>query len=146
MTGDDCLRPLPLISSADSIDLRRWSSPNALQRIVTGFAEELRHACLLQNELVAIDRKFAPRFPLPFFQRFNPIVKSIDCDAALTIMKCGEQLRQGCDRILDGASENTRMQIHLWAGNFNLEGGHPPQAVTQRRHTLLNHSGDRKSV
>src|SRR4029453_19519786 len=109
MTGDDCFCPLPLISSTDSIDLRLWSNPDALQRIVAGFAEKFRHTCFLQNQFVAIDWKFAPRFPLPFFQRFNPIIESGDCHAAFTIMKRGEQLRKRRDWILDGASKNTGM-------------------------------------
>src|SRR4029077_20726208 len=93
MTGDDCLCPLPLISSADSIDLGCWSGPDALERIVTGFAEEFGHACFLEDQFVAIDWKFAPCFALPILQRFNAIVEARDCHAAFAIMKRGEQLR-----------------------------------------------------
>src|SRR5206468_1538929 len=53
MTGDDCLCPLPLISSADSIDFGCWSSPDALERIVTGFAEKFGDSCFLQDQFVA---------------------------------------------------------------------------------------------
>src|SRR6267378_3053091 len=93
MTGDDCLCPLPLISSADSIDLGCWSGPDALERIVTGFAEKFGHACFIEDQFVAIDWKFAPRFALPILQGFNTIVEPSDCDAAFAIMKRGEQLR-----------------------------------------------------
>src|SRR6266576_1314666 len=113
MTRDDCLRSLPLISSTDSVDLGSGTRPDTLQRIVAGFAEELRHACFLEDQFVAIDWKFAPRFALPFFQRLHAVIESGDCHAAVTIVKCGEQLRQRGDWILDSASKNAGMQIHL---------------------------------
>src|SRR5947199_9655702 len=141
MTGDDCLCPLPLISSADSIDFGCWSSPDALERIVTGFAEKFGDSCLLQGQFVAIDWKFAPRSALPILQRLNPIIESRDCHATFPIVKCGEHLRQRRDWILDGASKNAGMQVHLRPSYLYLKGGHPAQAVTQRRHTFLNHSG-----
>src|SRR5258708_37936898 len=87
MTGDDCLCPLPLISSADSIDLGCWSGPDALERIVTGFSEEVGPACFLEAQFVAIDWKFSPRFRLPFFHRLNPITESGRRHAAFTIME-----------------------------------------------------------
>src|SRR3984893_17243644 len=93
MTGDDGLCPLSLISSADSVDLGCWSSPDALQRIVTGFAEKFGDACFLEDQFVALDWKFAPRFALPILQRFNTIIEARDCQPAFAIMKCGEQLR-----------------------------------------------------
>src|SRR6266567_6597113 len=120
MTGDDCFCPLPLISSTDSINLGSRSSPDALERIVAGFAEKLGHACFLQDQFVAIDWKVSPRVPLPFFQRLNPIIESGDCHAAFTIVKCGEQLRQRRDWILNGAPKNTGMQVHLRPSDFDL--------------------------
>src|SRR5207237_9726247 len=64
MTGDDCLCPLSLISSADSIDLGCWSSPDALERIVTALAKKFGDACFLEAQFVAIDRRFVSRFAL----------------------------------------------------------------------------------
>src|SRR5437762_8060202 len=93
VTGDDCLGPLPRISSADSIDLGRRSSPDALWRIVTGFTKKFGHACFLESQFVAIDWKLAPCFALPILQGFNPIVEARDCHATFAIMKRGEQLR-----------------------------------------------------
>src|ERR1700757_630647 len=124
MTCDDCLCTLPLISSTNSIDLGGWPSPDALERIVTSFAEEFRHACFLQDQFVAIDWKFSPRFPLPFFERLNPIIESGDCHATFPIVECGQQLRQRGDWILDRASKNSGMQIHLRPGDLHLERGH----------------------
>src|SRR5213596_146684 len=140
MTGDDCLCPLPLISSADSIDLGCWSSPDALERIVTTLAKKFGDACFLEDQFVAIDWKFAPRFALPFFQRLHPVIESRDCHAAFTIVKCGEQLRQRGDWILDSASKNAGMQIHLRPSNLDLEGGHSTQTIAECWYASLNHS------
>ena len=132
---------MPLISSADSIDLGCWSSPDALERIVTGFAEQFRHACFLQDQFVAIDWKLAPCFALPSLQRLNAIIKPIDCHTAFAIMKRGEQLRERGDWIGDGTSKNTGMQIHLRTGHFDLESGYSTQPVAQCWHAALDHSG-----
>src|SRR4029077_5636830 len=141
MTGDDCLCPLPLISSSDSIDLGCWSSPDAFERIVTGFTEKFGDACFLEDQFVAIDWKFVPRFALPILQRFNPIIEACDGHAAFAIMKRGEQLRERGDWIGDGASKNTGMQVHLRSGHFDFESGYPTQAIAQRWHAALDHSG-----
>src|SRR2546430_4145937 len=87
MTGDDCLCPLSLISSADSIDLGCWSSPDALERIVTALAKKFGDACFLEDQFVAIDWKFAPRFALPILQWFNAIIEARDGHAAFAIME-----------------------------------------------------------
>src|SRR5260370_35245229 len=86
MTGDDCFRPLPLISSTDSIDLGCWSGPDALERIVTVFAEEFGHACFLEVKFFAIDWKFSPHFPLLFSQRLEPNIVSGDVTAAFELV------------------------------------------------------------
>src|SRR5206468_12275330 len=88
MTGDDCLCPLPLISSADSIDLGCWSGPDAFERVVTGFAKEFGHACFLEKQFVAIDWKLAPCFEFPILQRRNAVIESGDCHATFAIVKC----------------------------------------------------------
>src|SRR5215467_14989965 len=59
----------------------------------------------------------------------------------LTIVKCGEQLRQGRDWILDSAAKNTGMQIHLWTRHFDFHCGYSTQSVTQRWHPARDHSG-----
>src|SRR5438477_10317552 len=82
MTGDDCLCPLSLISSADSIDLGCWSSPDALERIVTTLAKKFRDACFLEDQFVAIDWKFSPCFSLPILLMFNAILDARDCYVA----------------------------------------------------------------
>src|SRR5204863_90181 len=78
MTGDHSLCPLPLITSADSVDLGCRSRPDAFERIVTGFAEKLGHACFFANQFVAIEWKFAPRLTLPIFQRLYAIIEPCD--------------------------------------------------------------------
>src|SRR6266513_1968381 len=78
MTGDDCLRSLPLISSTDSVDLGSGTRPDTLQR---------------------------------------------------------------GDWILDRASKNAGMQIHLRPSNLDLEGGHSTQTIAECWHPSLNHSG-----
>ena len=90
MTGDHGLCPFALITAADSIDLGRRSRPDALNRIVAGFAEKFGHARFFQNELVSIHRKFAPCFALPILQRLHAIIESCDCHTTLAIMKCGQ--------------------------------------------------------
>src|SRR4029453_12429944 len=97
VTRDHGLCAFALIAATDSIDLSCWSSPDALERIVTGFAEKFGHACFLEDQFVAIDWKFAPRFALPILQGFNPIVEARDCHLAFAIMKCGEELRERGD-------------------------------------------------
>src|SRR4029077_19377077 len=111
MTRNDCLRPLPLISSADSIDLGSRTRPDTLQRIVASLAEEFRHSCFIANQFVAIDWKFTPCFALPILKRLNAIIEPCDGHTAFTIMERGQQLGQRRDRILDGASKNAGMQI-----------------------------------
>src|SRR5437764_14506330 len=110
MTGDDCLCPLPLISSADSIDFGCWSSPDALERIVTGFAEKFGDSCFLQVQFVAIDWMFAPRFALPILQRLNRIIESRDCHPTFAIVKCGERLRHRRDGVWADAPDNAGLQ------------------------------------
>src|SRR5438309_11846799 len=106
MAGNDSFCPLPLITAADSIDLGRWTCPNTLHRIVTGFAEKFRRARFLENQLVAIDWKFAPRFTLPIFEWLDAIVESRDSHATLAIVKWSEQLRESADRIGDRPAED----------------------------------------
>src|SRR6266480_2231441 len=65
VTGNHSLCAFALVTAADSIDLRGGTRPDALERIVTGFAEQFRHARFLQNQFVAIDRELAPCFALP---------------------------------------------------------------------------------
>src|SRR5947207_12428991 len=123
MTGDDCLCPSPLISSADSIDFGCWSSPDALERIVTGFAEKFGDSCFLQDQFVAIDWKFAPRFALPILQRLNPIIESRDGHATFRTGNVGELLRKRGVWIWAGAPKNAGMQVHFGPVAFNLKGG-----------------------
>src|SRR5215216_4486541 len=49
MTCDHGLGPLPLITAADPVYLRRGPCPNSLDRIVTSFAEEFGGAGFLTN-------------------------------------------------------------------------------------------------
>src|SRR5437588_8126151 len=130
VTGNHRLGPLPLIAAADSVDLGGRPCPNTLHRIVTGFAEKFRRARFLENQLVAIDWKFAPRFTLPIFEWLDAIVESRDSHATLAIVKCSEQLREGGDRIRDGPAEDSGVQIHLRPSYFDFESGHPTQAIT----------------
>src|SRR5207248_8644297 len=99
MTRNDSLCPFPLITAADSVDLGRWTCPDTLHRIVTGFAEKFRRACFLKDQLVPIDWKLTPRFAFPILERLHAIVKAGDGHATFAIVKCGEQLRERGDRI-----------------------------------------------
>src|SRR5436190_14675728 len=113
MTGDHRLSPLPLITAADSVDLGSRPRPDPLHRIVPRFAEKLRHACFLENQFVAIDRKLPPCFALPIFQRLHAIVKSRDGHTTLAIVKRGQQLCERGNRIRNGASYQEGMLIHF---------------------------------
>src|SRR5262249_55868580 len=97
MTGNDSLCPLPLITAADSVDLGGRTRPNTLHRIVARFAEKFGHACLVTNQFVAINRKFAPSFALPILERLYSIVETRDCHAPFAIVERGEQLRKRRD-------------------------------------------------
>src|SRR5262249_6229698 len=106
-----------------------WTCPNSLHRIVTGFAEKFGRASFFENQLVAIDWKFAPRFALPIFERLHPIVKAGDGHATFSIVKCGEQLCERGDRIRNGPAEDAGMQIHFRTSDLNFESGYAAQPV-----------------
>src|SRR6266705_608170 len=78
MTRNDGFCSFPLIAAADSVDLGRWTRPDTLHRIVTGFAEKFRRACFLKDQLVPIDWKLTPRFAFPILERLHAIVKAGD--------------------------------------------------------------------
>src|SRR5438445_230526 len=82
---------------------------NARDGIVTGFAEQFRHARFLQNQFVPIDRELAPCFALPILQRFNAIIESRDCHTAFAIMERGKQLCEGSNWVCNRTSKNAGM-------------------------------------
>src|SRR5881397_1722382 len=51
VTGNHSLCAFPLVTAADSIDLRGGTRPDALDGIVPGFAEQFRHARFLKISL-----------------------------------------------------------------------------------------------
>ena len=140
VTGDHGLSPLPLVTAADAVDLRRGPRPQTLERAVTLFAEERGRACLIQHFLVAIEGKFAPGLALPIFQRLHLVVETCDRDAPFLVMQGREQLRQRCDRVRDRAAEHPGMQIHFRARDFDLKRRDPAQAIAQRRCALRDHA------
>src|SRR6266480_3893882 len=109
VTGNHSLCAFPLVTAADSIDLRGGTRPDALDGIVTGFAEQFRHARFLQNQFVPIDRELAPCFALPILQRFNAIIESRDCHTAFAIMERGKQSCEGSNWICNRTSKNAGM-------------------------------------
>src|SRR5215469_2297188 len=130
MTGNDSLCSLPLIPTADPVNLCCRTRPNTPHGVVAGLAEELGHAGLFQNELVAINWKLTPCFALPILEGLHPIIKTGDRHSAVAVVKRGKQL---CERgywIRHCASKNTGMQIHFRSGYFDLHCGHPPQPIT----------------
>ena len=139
--ADHGLGSHPLITAADAIDLRGRPSPDSFERAVTLFAKKGGRAGFLQDFLVAIDRQFAPGFPLPIFQRLHLVVESLDRDVPFVVVQSREQARQRRDWIRHRAAEHPRVQIHLRAGHFDLQRSHAAQTVTQRRHSLCHHSG-----
>src|SRR5947207_11541682 len=141
VTGNHRLGPLPLIAAADSVDLGGRPCPNTLHRIVTGFAEKFRRARFLENQLVAIDWKFAPRFTLPIFEWLDAIVESRDSHATLAIVKCSEQLRESGDRIGDRPAEDSGVQIHLRPSDLDFECRYSTEAIAEGWRSARNHSG-----
>ena len=120
-----------MITTTNAVDLRGRPRPNPLQSAKTSFAEKCRRTSFLENLPIAIDRKLAPRFALPIFQRRNPIIKAGDRDPSFAIVQSGEQLRQRRGRIGHRASENAGVQIHLRSGHFHFERGDSAQSVAQ---------------
>ena len=104
--SDHGLRPLPLITAADSIYFRSRAAPDSFRRAVAFFAEELGHPCFLADFLVDIDRQFPPRLALPIFKRLDSIVETFDRDVAVFVMQGREQSRECGNRVLYGAAEN----------------------------------------
>ena len=125
---------MPLISAVGRAQSRST-------RAVAFLAEKLGRAGFVEDFLVAIDRQLPPGLALPIFQRLHVVVETFDRDAAVLVVQSREQLSQRRDRIRDRAAENTRVQIHLRAGDLNLERGHAAEAVAQGRHPTRDHSG-----
>src|SRR5947208_16163790 len=73
MTGDDCLCPLSLISSADSIDLGCWSSTDALERILTAISKKFGDAFFLYDQFIDIYLLFDHCISLTFCYLINTV-------------------------------------------------------------------------
>src|SRR3954454_15003556 len=75
MARDHRLRPLPLITAADAVDLGSRTRPEPFQRAVAFLAEEPGRTGLTEDFLVAIDRQFPPSLALPILQRLHRVVE-----------------------------------------------------------------------
>jgi len=139
---DDGLGPLPLVAAADAVDLHGGTGPHALQRAVTGLADQRGGAGDLQQPRL-VEREAGPCVAFPVEHWLDRVAEAGNGDPSGGVVQGREEAREGGDGVLDGAPVNAGVQVDGGAGDADFNAADAAQAVGESGHAGADHGAVR---
>ncbi len=132
------LRALSREPGQQAVHLEGRPRPDALERRVAAFAEQLRRAQFLAV-LLLVERQLRQLVPFCVAQRPHIVIEARDPDAPTLVLHLRQHLRQHHRGVGHRAAKRTRVQVGLRAAKVDLEVRQAAQAVADGRDAAVEH-------